>query len=100
GEDYTEKVDVYSFGIVLTELDTCALPFAEAKSNMHGTDFTNALATGAIRPKLSADCPAVIVRVIKHCLQHDPHLRPTSAKVLDMLNEARTQLLTPPGRSE
>lgn len=31
GEPYTEKADIYSFGIVLTELDTHKLPFHDLK---------------------------------------------------------------------
>ncbi|KAG6962027.1 hypothetical protein JG688_00008821 [Phytophthora aleatoria] len=32
-ENYTEAVDVYSFGIILSELDTHQLPFADAKTS-------------------------------------------------------------------
>ncbi|CAK4367962.1 unnamed protein product [Aphanomyces euteiches] len=98
GEDYTEKVDVYSFGMLLTELDTCATPFADEKATMHANDFTNALATGALRPKLSPNCPTVISKVVKYCLQQDPHLRPSSSTVLDMLNDAKADLARQPAQ--
>ncbi|KAF0718154.1 Aste57867_1865 [Aphanomyces stellatus] len=94
GEDYTEKVDVYSFGVLLTELDTCAMPFADEKAHMLGTDFTNRIATGALRPKLSSTCPPVIARVVRSCLQQDPLLRPSSDKVMEMLKQAKSQLNT------
>ncbi|CAK4617854.1 hypothetical protein LEN26_004745 [Aphanomyces euteiches] len=91
-EDYTEKVDVYSFGVLLTELDTGALPFADVKDTMHSTAFTNKLVSGALRPQLSPDCPPAIVKVVKSCLQQDPHIRPTSAKVLELLNAAKAEM--------
>ncbi|ETV71870.1 TKL protein kinase [Aphanomyces astaci] len=95
-EDYTEKIDVYSFGVLLTELDTGLLPFSDVKDTMHATTFTNKLVSGALRPKLSPECPAEIAKVVKYCLQQDPHIRPSSAKVLEMLNAAKIALETQP----
>ncbi|KAF0718155.1 Aste57867_1866 [Aphanomyces stellatus] len=91
-EDYTEKVDVYSFGVLLTELDTGNAPFADVKDTMPSAAFTNKLVSGALRPQLSPDCPEIIAKIVKACLQQDPHIRPTIEKVLEMLKAAKAQL--------
>ncbi|KAF0688685.1 Aste57867_19714 [Aphanomyces stellatus] len=91
-EDYTEKVDVYSFGVLLTELDTGLMPLAEAKASMASAAFTNKLVSGALRPQHSPECPDVIVKIIKSCLQQDPHIRPSSDRVLAMLRQAQETL--------
>ncbi|OQR82374.1 protein kinase [Achlya hypogyna] len=96
GEDYTEQVDVYSFGVVLTELDTGAVPFVEEMATMNKAELTMKLATGSLRPQLSPECPACIVRIVKQCLQQDPHLRPRSDKVLEMLKQAQVELQEQP----
>jgi len=92
GEDYTEQVDVYSFGVVLTELDTTLVPFVDEMATMTKADITMKLVTGSLRPKLSPDCPDVIARIVKQCLQQDPLLRPRSDKVLQMLRDAQKTL--------
>ncbi|KAF0688683.1 Aste57867_19712 [Aphanomyces stellatus] len=92
-EDYTEKVDVYSFGILLVELDTGLLPFADIKDSMPSAAFTNRLISGVLRPKLTPECPPVMALIVKACLQSDVHIRPTSAKVLEMLEDAKAVLL-------
>ncbi|OQS03751.1 kinase [Thraustotheca clavata] len=87
GEDYTEQVDVYSFGVVLTELDTGAVPFVEEMATMNKAELTMKLITGTLRPQLSPDCPACIVKIVKQCLQQDPHLRPRSDKMGGCFNK-------------
>ncbi|KDO28680.1 TKL protein kinase [Saprolegnia parasitica CBS 223.65] len=96
GEDYTEQVDVYSFGVVLTELDTGAVPFVEEMATMNKAELTMKLVTGSLRPQLSPDCPACIVKIVKQCLQQDPHLRPRSDKVLELLKQAQAELAAGP----
>ncbi|ETW03844.1 TKL protein kinase [Aphanomyces invadans] len=93
GEDYDEKVDVYSFGVVLTELDTREIPFANEMAVMARADITMKLVTGMLRPAVSADCPPCIKKIVHQCLQHDASLRPTSERVLQLLRDARLQLL-------
>ncbi len=92
GEDYTEQVDVYSFGIVLTELDTGQMPFAAEMAQTTKADIMMKLVTGALRPQLSPTCPPEIVKIIKQCLQHDAYLRPRSEKVLWLLKQAHVDM--------
>ncbi|OQR93328.1 protein kinase [Achlya hypogyna] len=92
GEDYDEKVDVYSFGVLLTELDTGAIPYATEAANMTLSDLTVKLVTGELRPSVSATCPDNVAKIIKQCLQHDKALRPTSDRVLELLQQARVEL--------
>ncbi|EQC41143.1 TKL protein kinase [Saprolegnia diclina VS20] len=92
GEDYDEKVDVYSFGVLLTELDTGAMPYAVEAAGMTLPDLTVKLVTGELRPSVSVTCPEVVAKIIKQCLQHDKALRPTSDRVLEMLQHARVEL--------
>ncbi|KDO28681.1 TKL protein kinase [Saprolegnia parasitica CBS 223.65] len=96
GGDYTEQVDVYSFGVVLTELDTCAVPFAAEMAELGIAEVTMQLVTGSLRPKVSADCPKCIVKIIKQCLQLDATLRPRSDKVVEMLLAAKDELVARP----
>ncbi|KAF0688679.1 Aste57867_19708 [Aphanomyces stellatus] len=91
-EDYTEKVDVYSFGVLMTELDTGLMPFADVKSTMASAAFTNKLISGALRPQVSPDCPPMIAKIVKACLQSDAQIRPSSDQVLRMLHAAKAEL--------
>ncbi|CAK4677089.1 hypothetical protein LEN26_005892 [Aphanomyces euteiches] len=93
GEDYDEKVDVYSFGVMLTELDTREIPFALEMETLPRADLTMKLVTGMLRPAVSPNCPPCIKRIVHQCLQHDASLRPTSERVLSMLRDARLELL-------
>ncbi|GLE05130.1 hypothetical protein PINS_up014118 [Pythium insidiosum] len=83
GEDYSELADVYSLGVLLTELDTHQIPFESMGLEEH--TIVQQVAVGKLRPKVSETCPEVIRRLTHECLQFDPQLRPSAARVLQTL---------------
>ncbi|RHY16244.1 hypothetical protein DYB25_006196 [Aphanomyces astaci] len=85
--DYVEKVDVYSFGVLLVEIETCRTPFDEASKVMTRMDLTKAILMGKLRPMPTSDCPAGLKNLIRTCLQHDPRLRPSMEQALASLHD-------------
>ncbi|KAG7384804.1 hypothetical protein PHYPSEUDO_002190 [Phytophthora pseudosyringae] len=89
GKRYSEQADIYSFGVVLSELDTCKIPFHDCV----GSDgkkakpfhILQAVMTGTLRLSFSEECPPRIRRIGVLCCQHDPARRPTAAQLVEML---------------
>ncbi|KAH9190023.1 hypothetical protein AeNC1_007998 [Aphanomyces euteiches] len=90
--DYSELVDIYAFGVLLVELDTCEVPLKAAIRRMSDVELHTALKTGRLRPAPSSSCPPEVAKVIKHCLQFDPRNRPSSSRLLRMLLAIQTNL--------
>ncbi|KAL3660802.1 hypothetical protein V7S43_014204 [Phytophthora oleae] len=89
GKRYTEQADIYSFGVVLSELDTCKMPFssvltAEGKKPKP-FQILHWVLDGVLAPAFSDECPRWIRSVGVQCLQHDPALRPTAAELTQVL---------------
>jgi serine/threonine protein kinase len=85
GSSYTEKVDVYSFAIVLYELLTRWIPFDG--SGLEPVSIAVAVTTGR-RPDtryVPMDCPASLCRTMRACWAHGPMQRPTFDIVIEML---------------
>ncbi|KAI9911085.1 hypothetical protein PsorP6_009805 [Peronosclerospora sorghi] len=86
---YSPAVDMYAFGVILTELDSHELPFSDiALSNgqpLSEHAVLDLLRTGAIRPSLSDRCPHGVARLTMECLALEPGLRPTAAQAADRL---------------
>ncbi len=72
---YDRAVDVYSFGIVLWEIWTRALPFADLKTIW----AIRAAVVGGTRPPVPADAPVAYVALMTQCWQPEPAARPTFA---------------------
>ncbi|ETN08058.1 TKL protein kinase, variant 2 [Phytophthora nicotianae INRA-310] len=86
---YSTAVDIYSFGVILSELDSHELPFSEVTlSNgqpLPESAVLELLRTGAIRPSLSDRCPRGVAMLMMECLTLEPTLRPTAAMVAGRL---------------
>jgi len=87
-DSYDEKVDVYSFAIVLFELAFRILPYDDEVSL---SALTNHVINGH-RPDIedmSEDCPGVMLQLMIDCWAHDPAKRPSFIDALYSLGARR-----------
>ncbi|GMF65569.1 unnamed protein product [Phytophthora lilii] len=88
GERYDGKADTFSFGVVLSELDLHALPYAHAKDasnfgrKMPDTAILQMVALGKLRVEFSSGALASMVELGTACVSVDPKARPTAAEAL------------------
>ncbi|KAG1697952.1 hypothetical protein DVH05_015436 [Phytophthora capsici] len=89
GKRYSEQADIYSFGVVLSELDTCKIPFHDCLSangkKAKPFHILQGVMSGTLRPSFSPDCPPRIRRIGVACCQHDPARRPTATQLIQLL---------------
>ena len=79
---YTEKVDIYSFGVILWQMTSGEVPFAEMKRD----DFMARVVNQGQRPRIRDDLPEGIVRLIQRCWDTNPTIRPSSEELLKILD--------------
>ncbi|GMG15320.1 unnamed protein product [Phytophthora fragariaefolia] len=90
GERYDDKADVFSFGVVLSELDVHTLPYVQVMSKNRDSDgrtlpdtiLLQQVAVGKLRVEFSESSPESIVELGMACVSVDSKLRPTAAEAL------------------
>uniref|UniRef100_A0A0D3DVN6 non-specific serine/threonine protein kinase n=1 Tax=Brassica oleracea var. oleracea TaxID=109376 RepID=A0A0D3DVN6_BRAOL len=87
---YNQKVDVYSFGIVLWELITGLLPF----QNMTAVQAAFAVVNRGVRPTVPNDCLPVLSEIMTRCWDANPEVRPCFLEVVSLLEAAETEIMT------
>ncbi|RHY27840.1 hypothetical protein DYB32_009643 [Aphanomyces invadans] len=85
GGHYSEKADIYSFGVFLSELDTLESPYADMSEKNAG-GFSNAriammVSEGALQPTFTDAVPSAILELAHQCLSFHDVNRPTAREV-------------------
>lgn len=96
GHKYDERADVFSLGVVLSELDTGEYPYAEgvgADTDNKPTpdEILRLVAGGHVRPAFTPECPRAVRALADLCLQNQPENRPTSAQLVNALRHLVAQ---------
>lgn len=98
-------MDLYSFGVLLAEIDTGEGPYAnhrgeEGESVARDAMIRQQVAHGSLRPTFTQTCPASILGLATRCLAFEPSDRPTSADVACALREIIAEMERASGASK
>ena len=81
-ENYNEKADVYSYGIICWELLTAECPF----DGMAPIQCALAVLNRDQRPEIPKWCPPALQALIRSCVKKDPKLRPTFEQIIEKID--------------
>ncbi|KDO28719.1 TKL protein kinase [Saprolegnia parasitica CBS 223.65] len=92
GARYDTKADMYSFGMVLTELDSHKVPYADVRNGrghaMGSFTLLYHVMRGEMQPSFSASCPEWLRDLALRCVAVNPDTRPTAREVVQALEDA------------
>jgi len=94
-EKYSEKIDVYSFGVCLTEIQTREMPYADIanRAGMTKWKLLNMIAYEGARPTIPADTAPSLRKLMHRCLENNASKRPSMEECLHILQgEVRKEL--------
>lgn len=89
GDRYSEKADIYSYGVVLSELDTCLPPYKLndelARGKTKSFELLPMIRNGRISPKFSDSVPPGVLALAQLCLDQNPERRPNAMQIVYIL---------------
>ncbi|TMW59257.1 hypothetical protein Poli38472_004326 [Pythium oligandrum] len=97
GRKYSEKADIFSLGVVLSEIDTCEEPYLSKRGDtgerIPGMQIVQMVRLGHLKVDFRPDCPSKVRELAMQCTALDPDLRPTSMEVAYTLKSIIAPLL-------
>lgn len=102
GRDYDERADIYSFGVVLSEIDTDDYPYWNSGNvppetvpgarKRQENDILKLVAVGKLRPTFYDDCPKEVLALAATCLEGKPEDRPSAAELVLSIEKIGAEL--------
>lgn len=83
--DYSNKVDVYAFAMILYEMAENVKPF----QGMSVNDIFNSVVQSDKRPRFTHNTPPPLQRLIRKCWDRNPDDRPSFAQIFDEFTSGR-----------
>ncbi|KAF1316269.1 Tkl protein kinase, partial [Globisporangium splendens] len=89
-----EAVDIYSLGIILSELDTLEYPFerVQKEAKLSEIKLCDQLGQGKLTPSISSTCPPAIQELLLACIAKNPQDRPSAATIVQTLREVAVEI--------
>lgn len=96
---YSEAVDIYAFGVLLSELDTLQEPYEDMRNSKDGkpisdTRIRKLVAKGELQPRFSHNIPLELLDIALRCLSFRPSERPSSLELAYSLRKAAATFLS------
>ncbi|GLE07214.1 hypothetical protein PINS_up017211 [Pythium insidiosum] len=86
GGRYSDKADIFSFGVMLSELDTHRIPYNVDGAPMNDLAIITQVSMGKLVVEFSADADKNIVRLARACMAFDADARPSADEVVELLS--------------
>jgi alpha-tubulin suppressor-like RCC1 family protein len=84
--NYTEKADVFSFGIIMSELMSRQPPYFGVDKKIVAKQVSQ---NPSYRPAIPKTCPKDWADLMKRCWDHLPNKRPTFNEIIESLQKAK-----------
>ncbi|KAH9080077.1 hypothetical protein Ae201684P_009023 [Aphanomyces euteiches] len=90
GNTITSSADIYSFGVIVSELSTHMIPYVNMKRDADGKLLTPQrlqakIIAGTVQPSFDTDIPAWVHTMALKCLATQPDARPTTSDLLNTI---------------
>ena len=97
GENYTGKMDVYSFAIIMWEIITLLRPFEEYDDIFNGkpASFFKKAVIDGLRPTIPKSCNKKLSHLIESCWNPKPSKRPDFIEIVRILKEIIVEMNIP-----
>jgi len=90
--NYTSKIDVYSYGIILWELWSRKTPYSDI-SGYSVKQIMYKVSNEGLRPQIPEKCPETMCDLMKKCWDDNPDERPTFKDILEDLEKLKNNVV-------